>query len=145
MKKRLLFLSIIFLLSIIIIYGCIPKKKEITATGKSENWEIRLTYTLEKSMLYQNGNMVYLKDNPPKKIEWETIHPNNFPVGSAAEIEVYVNHVKEFRLGAGGGGSLNEGDNYENIKERIDEMSVHIQWEVDGIFYSETIELDVQD
>ncbi|MBE4909806.1 hypothetical protein IMZ08_17365 [Bacillus luteolus] len=144
MNKRFLFLSLMFLLLVIFVSGCNLKNKEIIAKGKSENWEIRITFTMEGNLLNDKGNIIYLKNNPPKKIEWETIHPNSFPIGSAGTIEVYEENIIEHRIG-GGGGSLNERDNYENLKERIDEMSVFIQWEIGGEVFNETVDLNVNE
>lgn len=142
MNRKLLFLLFLFLLLVILNSGCNLSNKEIIAKGKSENWEITITYKLKGNMLYSSGNMVYQKDNPPKKIETATVHPNNFPVGEAGTIEVYVDDIKEHKFSEGGG-SLNYEDNYENLKERIDEMSFFIQWEIDGKVFKETVDLSV--
>lgn len=139
MKKTLLFMM---LFSIIVISGCNSINNEIIAEGKSEYWEVSIAYKLEGNMLNDNGNMVYLKDNPPNKVEFEYSYPNGFPTGSSGTIEHYEENAKEFKIG-GGIGSLNEGDNYENLKEKIDEMSILIQWETDGKVYNETVDLNV--
>ncbi|OCA92606.1 hypothetical protein [Pseudobacillus wudalianchiensis] len=138
MKKSLL--SIV-LFSIIILSGCNSTNNEIIAKGKSQYWKVSIAYKLEGSMLNDNGNMVYLKDNPPKKVEFKYSYPNGFPTGSSGTVEHYEENIKEFKIG-GGSGSLNKGDNYENLKEKIDEMSVLIQWETDGKVYNETVDLN---
>jgi hypothetical protein len=49
----------------------------------------------------------------------------------------------DFRIG-GGGGSINRGDNLENLKEKVNESYIKVTWQENGERKEEQIQLDVE-
>lgn len=132
------------------IYGCNSNAKHIEAEGKSKYWNANITYELKtekhggkkEKILYNTGEIVYLKDNPPKEIEFEYIYPNDFPSSSSGSSEHFEEGISEFRI-AGGGGSINKGNNYENLKEKIEEAHLLVKWKINNEVHEEEIQLNV--
>jgi hypothetical protein len=139
-----------FLFSILAISGCNNNDKMIEAEGKSEHWSANITYTLKTEKHYgkkvktinNDGEIVYLKDNPPKKIHFEYVYPSVFTSGLSGSIEQFKEEIGPFNVG-GGGSSINKGDTIESLSEKIDEAYILIKWETDNQTYKEQIQLNV--
>jgi hypothetical protein len=148
--RRLLLSMLLLLMNDI--YGCSPKEDTIVAKGKSEHWVATINHQMKQEehdgvkteVLYNFGKIVYLAKNPPKKIEYQFVYPNAFPIGTSGSVGHYAKNIKEFKIG-GGGGTLNKQDNVKSLKERIDKMYILIKWKKDGEMISEKIYLNVQE
>lgn len=141
---------ITFLFSIFLISGCNNNDKTIEAEGESEYWNANIIYELKTEkhdgekikMIYNDGKIVYLKDNPPKEIRFEYVYPSGFPSGSLGSIEHLREAVSEFSIG-GGGSSINKGDTYASLREKIDEARILVKWKINNQAYEEEIQLIV--
>lgn len=116
----------------------------IIANGESDHWFGELKYELKEDMLHNEGQLSFLKDPPPKKIEYEFVHTTAFPSGTSGKIEHFNDSLYEFPIG-GGGGSINSRDTLSTLTEGVNQMYILVKWEEGGKNIEEKIYLDVSE